>query len=272
MGEEDRIGYVHVWRKLLDSRVWNSAELLKVWMWCLLKASHSQQWFPVDTGKGTTEVFLDKGQFIFGRNSASKELKQKPTTTYKRMLKLKSIGNIDIKSDTHYSIVTICNWSIYQSTEHKKEQAKCQASDNQVTGKEQASDTYNNVDNGNHAENAEKNSLVPISKKKKLEHSPDDYRLAELLSELMTSNNPSRKPTSQAQLNQWANCCRLMREQDKRTIEDIEAHIRWSQADEFWKANILSINKLRIKYDALTLKIKVSQSEKEVHDGGIERW
>ena len=63
------------------------------------------------------------------------------------MQKLENIGNINIQSNTHYSIVSICNWDIYQSKDLEKEQAKEQASNNQVTGKEQASNTDKNVKN-----------------------------------------------------------------------------------------------------------------------------
>ena len=38
-----------------------------------------------------------------------------------------------------------------------------------------------------------------------------------------------------------------------RTPEQIEAAIRWCQADEFWRSNILSASKLREKYDQLRL-------------------
>ena len=63
------------------------------------------------------------------------------------MLKLKNMGNCDIQSDTHYSIVTICNWEKYQSNIIDLGQARGHPSDRQVTGKGQASDTNKNVKN-----------------------------------------------------------------------------------------------------------------------------
>lgn len=146
-------GYVKLYRKSIDSRVFRNLGLWQLWTWCLMKASHKEIWVSVSTGRGDTEVRLLPGQFIFGRHAAAKELKQKPTSTYKRMMKLQTMQNLTMKSDTHFSIVTICNWDKYQTQEYKEEQAKEQASDNQVTTKCQASDTNKNVKNEENVKN-----------------------------------------------------------------------------------------------------------------------
>ena len=44
---------------------------------------------------------------------------------------------------------------------------------------------------------------------------------------------------------------RLMLDRDGYTADQIERAIRWCQADEFWRANILSASKLREKYEQL---------------------
>ena len=46
---------------------------------------------------------------------------------------------------------------------------------------------------------------------------------------------------------------RLLLDKDGRSVEQVETAIRWCQADEFWRANILSASKLREKYDQLRL-------------------
>ncbi len=100
---------------------------------------------PVTTGRGTTQVKLESGQFLFGRHSAARELKHKASTTYKRMLKLEKSRNVTIQNHTHYSIVTICHWHDYQSRANGEVAGK-------VTPKEQPSSTNNNVDNVNNEE------------------------------------------------------------------------------------------------------------------------
>ena len=111
-------GWVKLYRKTLESMIFQNAELLKLFIWGLLKASHKEIWVPVRTGKGITEVHLKPGQFIFGRKTAAKELGQKPHAVYKRSLRLVDSGNWHIQSNTHYSIVTICNYELYQGIDN----------------------------------------------------------------------------------------------------------------------------------------------------------
>ena len=132
-------GYIKVYRKTIGSQVFQNEGLFKVWMWCLLKANHKGQWVSIKTGRGTTEVWVEPGQFIFGRKTAAKELKMKPSTVWKRIIKLKNMRNLNIESNTHYSVITVINWEFYQGNEKK--------GTSKVTGKEQPSNTNKNEEN-----------------------------------------------------------------------------------------------------------------------------
>ena len=138
-------GYVKLWRRSIDSRVFKNPDLLKVWIWCLMRANHKSTWVEMKTGKSKIEVKVEPGQFVFGRKSAAKELGMPESSVRNRMVKLKNMRNVDIKEDRQYSIVSIMNWDIYQADE-KKEGSK---EDRQRTGKGQAKDTTNNVNNVN---------------------------------------------------------------------------------------------------------------------------
>ena len=78
---------------------------------------------------------------------------------------------------------------------------------------------------------------------------PEVDRLCELLADLIEGNG-SKRPVVTAR---WRTACRLMLDADKRTEAQIEKAMRWCQADEFWRPNILSMPKLREKYDQLRL-------------------
>ncbi|MFJ7183820.1 hypothetical protein [Lysinibacillus xylanilyticus] len=54
-----------------------------------------------------------------------------------------------------------------------------------------------------------------------------------------------------------------MMEQDHRTIEQIEYLIDWSQANSFWKTNILSTKKLREKATTLIRQIKANKAKED---------
>lgn len=117
-------GYVKIYRILLESRVFQNEGLLKVWIWCMLKASYRERWISLQSGKSIIETQISPGQFIYGRYSAAKELKMPPSTLRNRMTKLKNMGNLDIKEDKHFSVITIMNWSNYQETENIKDSKK----------------------------------------------------------------------------------------------------------------------------------------------------
>lgn len=92
-------------------------------------------------------------------------------------------------------------------------------------------------------------------------YSSSQMLLAEKLRDLMLINNPNAKiPNS---LDSWANNIRLMVEADNRKENDIEKVIEWCQSDNFWKSNILSVKKLREKYDTLFLQMKRPQQQQK---------
>jgi DNA-binding transcriptional MocR family regulator len=57
---------------------------------------------------------VQPGQFIFGRKSAAKELGMSGSTVQDRMKKLERMQNIVMQSVTHYSLVSVVNWALYQ--------------------------------------------------------------------------------------------------------------------------------------------------------------
>lgn len=140
-------GYILLSRNLLDSDVFASQKLLKIWIWCLCKANFKDRSIPLKIGKGEIVVKVDRGSFIFGRHKAEEELFIDGSTIYKSINKLKEMGMIDIKSNNQYSIVTINKYDTYQDNENYKVTTKEQPKNNQRTSKEQPSNTTNTLTN-----------------------------------------------------------------------------------------------------------------------------
>ncbi len=109
-------GWIKLHRKLKNSLVFDNPDLLKVWIWCLLKATHDDYIQMI----GLQEVELEKGQFIFGRKVAANELKMSESKTYRLIKKLETMQNLNIKANNKYSIITIANWELYQSDSNNK--------------------------------------------------------------------------------------------------------------------------------------------------------
>jgi len=96
-----------------------------------------------------------------------------------------------------------------------------------------------------------------------------DRALTQLLIDLMLQNNPNNSIIKRLTDKRQAECmdsCRLMRVRDNRSPEEIEEMIRFSQNDSFWKSNILSMPKLREKFDQLWLKAERTSYH------GIQKW
>jgi hypothetical protein len=74
-------------------------------------------------------------------------------------------------------------------------------------------------------------------------------------------NNGSKRPTI---TKRWRDSARLLIDRDGRTPEQIRAAIDWCQSDEFWRSNVLSMPKLREKYDQLRLAAQHPRSPSTV--------
>lgn len=142
-------GAILISRALIDSEVFSSEKLLKIWIWLLIKANFKERTIPIRIGQGQSMVTIKRGQVLFGRMSAEDELFIDGSTIYKCIKRLEKLKNIEINSNSHYSIITICNYDHYQDFNNYKVAAKEQPKSSQVTAKEQPSNTPNKDNNDN---------------------------------------------------------------------------------------------------------------------------
>ncbi len=106
-------GWVKLYRKIADGQIFQNEKLLKVFIWCLIKASHQEHVFL----HGRRKISLKPGQFITGRKKAGEELDMPPSTAWFYLKFLEADNTIDIKSNNKYSLITVINWELYQSSE-----------------------------------------------------------------------------------------------------------------------------------------------------------
>lgn len=101
-------GWIKLHRKLLENSLFADAELLKVFIWCILKANSSK------SSKNVYNAELKTGEFITGRFSASEELYMKPSSVHNRLKKLQRMNYIKKISTNKYTIISVINFSKYQ--------------------------------------------------------------------------------------------------------------------------------------------------------------
>ena len=126
-------GWIKLHRKLLKSDVFENEKLLKMFVWCLIRASRKEREIIV----GATKVNLLPGQFVTGRRKAAIELDMKESTVNSYLKRLEKMQMITLKSNNAFTIVTIDNYSVYQG--------ELDNDDNEITENEQQNNTNKNV-------------------------------------------------------------------------------------------------------------------------------
>ncbi len=125
------LGYIKLWRKVKWKWLRNT-KLWAFWTWCLLKASHKEHSLYV----GATLVHLKPGQFVFGLQTAAEETGQsiQNIRTHLKVLE-KTERNLTRETTHQFSIISICNWKVYQPEKPKGNKQ----TNKQATGRQQAS-------------------------------------------------------------------------------------------------------------------------------------
>lgn len=137
--------FIKLSRCLMHNVVFDNEKLLKVWIWCLLKASYKERSKQV----GMQTVLLQPGQFIFGRHTAAEELGFSESFVFRAMKNLEKLEKVNIKANNKFSLVTIVNWALYQGEYGDDEQQDEQQMNNKRTINEQQMNTNNKVNKGN---------------------------------------------------------------------------------------------------------------------------
>ncbi len=233
-------GWIKVYRKIRQSFVWTDANQLKLWLLILMKASHDGNRF-LFNGQ---QVDVSSGQFVTGRDAIASEFNAgaKPVQRVSgrqlwRWIKLfEKEQMLSIKSNTKYSVITVINWGEYQEDDQRLSIAS-PSSVHQVS----------TIKNAKNAKNAKKEDSQHPRKREYADSSPEMIEAVYLWEKIKGNNPEHRKPNLQA----WANDIRKMHEIDKRPFDKIHRMIDWCQSDTFWQTNILSVAKLREKYDTM---------------------
>lgn len=131
-------GYIRLHRQIVDCPVFRNERMLKIWIWCLIKATHSER----NSMVGLQMVNLKPGQFIFGRLIAAEQLEMPASTVWRNMKTLEAEGMLKIESNNKFSVVTIENWAFYQTDESNKPKKRKTSSKSTDTDKNVKNDKY----------------------------------------------------------------------------------------------------------------------------------
>lgn len=103
-------GYILLWRKILESSIFQDPVTFQIAIYLLLKANWKNNTF-VFNGE---EITIKRGQLTTGRNQIARDLKLYPSTVRNKLDLLKKLDFLDSKSTNKFSIVTVCKYEDYQ--------------------------------------------------------------------------------------------------------------------------------------------------------------
>lgn len=109
-------GWVKLYRSLLGGTVFAEPRMLKVFIWCLLKAN-KEDGYRMKIGKQT--ITLNRGQFVTGRNSAASELGMSASAVRRWLCELQNGQQIQLSANNKYTLVSVVNYSLYQGGKPK---------------------------------------------------------------------------------------------------------------------------------------------------------
>ena len=145
-------GWLKLYRSILDSAVFQDAEVLKVWIWLLCNVSFEQH----DTVCYGKVIHLKPGQIATGRKKIAQCTDLNENKVYRALTVLKSLGNIEIKATNKYSIITVVNWDKYQEENVKRTSSEQQNNSRTTTDEQQSNSKrtqHKNVKNGKKEKN-----------------------------------------------------------------------------------------------------------------------
>ncbi len=147
MNDTPNMGWVRLDRGIIGTTIWKNHNLFRVWVWCLMRASWAERLITV----GLTKVYLEPGQFVFGRKAAAEELGVSPSTLYDCLQRLVADNKLDIKSDNKKSVITVVNWVLYQSESTQSDSKSNNKTDSRVspTAKPTANPVKTDIKSGN---------------------------------------------------------------------------------------------------------------------------
>ncbi|WP_162006859.1 helix-turn-helix domain-containing protein [Roseimaritima sediminicola] len=170
--------------------------------------------------------------------------------TVRRAVKaLESMGLVTVTPNAGQTSILEINWKAIPTpvttTEVTPETTPVMQSTTPVTMTGGAGHAAHNP--GHDDRQSDKKRKVTEKKRKSLVADRDEecYRVASWMFGLILQVAPKEQ---QPNLNQWANTIRLMRDRDRHTIAEIKQVFQWANADDFWRVNIRSPDKLRKQF------------------------
>lgn len=159
MADKGRGDFILLSRKMLEWEWWDDANMVKLWLYILLKANWKESKF-----KGET---IPRGTFVTSTVQISVDIKMARSTVVRNLKKLENGHQISIKSNNKFSVISVINYAKFQGDAYKSGHQKSEETDNKWTSSETTSETtsgHNRINKQvNKGNKKDKGNFVPPS-------------------------------------------------------------------------------------------------------------
>jgi len=249
--------YFKASRSLFENNIWKNIHKFRLFFYLFGNAVYKQE------GKTYNGINIQRGQILKSYRKLAENLeyiennaiKRYSISTIKRLLdELVAEERITMLGTDLGTLITIVNYEEYQCFSNHDNDPTWNGAWNTDRTPIEHRQNNNNKDNKDNKESLKDlmSANGQVVQEKKSNFKEEHLTLATLLKTKILLNKPDAKVPGN--MNSWANTVRLMVEQDKRTLGGIEQVINWCQQDEFWRKNILSMDKLRKQFDRLEMQ------------------
>lgn len=154
--ERENTGFICLWRCVTDWEWYTDVNTFKLFMHCLLKANYKD--------KSWQGIKIERGSFITSLDNLAFETGLSKMQVRTAIKKLKLTHEITCNSTSHYSVITVNNYNLYQpnNTQVNTQITYKQHTDNTqitLTNKDNKDNNINNIIIGN--KNNNKNFIIP---------------------------------------------------------------------------------------------------------------
>ena len=123
-------GWIKLYRSILKWEWWDDRNVRELFIYCLLMANHADtQWH------GET---ISAGTFVTSREALSRGTGLSEQQVRTALGRLRSTGEITSKTTNKFTIITICNYAIYQSDETVEQPSNQPTNNQQITNNQPA--------------------------------------------------------------------------------------------------------------------------------------
>jgi len=159
-------GFVKLYRDAAGSLLLHDGELLRLYVWCLIRASFQPETVSVRVGRGCVNVRLQPGELVFQKSAAARDLGWNPITAWKRLKRIEALGFIQVEGKHQMSVVSILNSDTCETAYSERETPGKHQREHQTPKKGNAK-LSENINNHNNFDMSGEKMETPNSEKGK---------------------------------------------------------------------------------------------------------